>query len=361
MFAAAFRLKSLAMKLVKIFLAFVILGILAAAGFYYWTTSAAQKPHAHDKANAYIKIEKGSAPNEIIDKLAAEGILADASSAKIYLRLFGDSSKLKAGEYQFSSPITPKQVFAELEKGEERTMKVTIPEGWTRFDIAKRLAEKFPKADGANYTEQEVLTMLDDTSLIRDIDPNAKNLEGYLYPDTYVFPLGTQISTVIKRMVDQSRKSWTPEMLAQAREKGKSVKEIMTIASLIETEAKREEERPIVASVIYNRLAKNIALGLDAGNVYAAKLEGKWDGTFHKSDAERVSPYNLRQNAGLPPSPIASPSVASIKAALNPAQTDYIFYVLNIEKNDGSHHFTASSAEFERFKADYQRWLATQR
>jgi UPF0755 protein len=202
---------------------------------------------------------------------------------------------------------------------------------------------------------------MDDTSLIKDIDPIAKNLEGYLYPDTYSFPKDTQPKQIIKAMVDRFRKEWKPEYTSQAQAMGKTTKEIMIIASLIETESKYEDERTIVASVIYNRLRKGMALGIDATNIYAAKLEGKWDGTFHKSDAERDSPYNSRKYAGLPPTPIASPSASSINAALNPAQTDYIFYVLNPQNNDGRHNFYNSASEFEKGKAIYQAWLQQQR
>ncbi len=142
---------------------------------------------------------------------------------------------------------------------------------------------------------------------------------------------------------------------------GKTPHEIITIASLIETESKYDKERPIVASVIYNRLAKNIPLGIDQTAVYVAKMQNRWDGVINKSDLEVDSPYNTRRFSGIPPGPISSVSESAIDAALNPAQTDYIFYVLNVENNDGSHNFYSSAAEFEKGKAAYQRWLAEQR
>ena len=120
-------------------------------------------------------------------------------------------------------------------------------------------------------------------------------------------------------------------------------------------------ERPIFASVIYNRLSKGIPLGIDQTNVYIAKMEGRWDGTINKSDLEVNSPYNTRKFAGIPPGPISSVSDTSIEAALNPTQTDYIYYVRNVQANDGSHWFYASAAEFERGKAEYQRWLERER
>ena len=132
------------MKFVKFLLILFILSVTALSGVSYWLYSSLNKPHPHDKANQFILIPKGSNPTEIIDKLSAEGVITSSMPTLIYLRAFGDTGKLKAGEYKFDSPITPLQVIKELEKGEERTIKVTIPEGFTRFDIAKRLAEKFP-------------------------------------------------------------------------------------------------------------------------------------------------------------------------------------------------------------------------
>lgn len=347
------------MKFVKILFVLFILSVAALGGVSYWVYSSLNRPQPHDKANQFVVIPKGSSPTEIIEKLAAEGIIKSSLPTLIYLRTFGDPGKLKAGEYQFESPITPLQVIKELEKGEERMIKVTIPEGFTRFDIAKRLAEKFPTSPPTD--EKTVLAMMDDPSLIRDISPTAKNLEGYMYPSTYQFPIGTKPADVIKKMVEQFKRIWKPEWSEKARSLGRTPQEIVTIASLIETESKVDDERPVVASVIYNRLSKNIPLGLDQSVVYIAKMQNRWDGTINKSDLDVDSPYNTRKYAGIPPGPISSPSESAIEAALNPKQTDYLFYVLNVEKNDGSHNFYASAADFERGKAAYQIWLEQQR
>lgn len=346
-------------KLIVALFALVILILLGVGGLYYWMNNTMNTKIAHGKSNQYIQIPKGSSPNEVVDKLAAEGIISNAFAVKNYLRFFGDGSKIKAGEYQFDSPISPIQVLQELEKGEERTTKLTIPEGFTRFDIAKRLAEKFPQNPAMD--DKAVLALMDDTSLIKDIDPTAKNLEGFMYPSTYSFPKDVKMQDVIKKMVEQFKKVWTSDRFLKAQQMGKSAHEIITIASLIETESKFDSERQIVASVIYNRLNKGIALGIDQTAVYIAKMEGRWDGTINKSDLESNSPYNTRKFAGLPPGPISSISESSIEAALNPKQTDYLYYVLNVEKNDGSHNFYSSAAEFEKGKAAYQVWLEQQR
>ncbi len=347
------------MKFTKILFVLFIVAILAVGGVSFWLYSSLTKPHTHEKTNQVIQIPKGSTPNEIIDKLNAEGILATQFPTLIYLRTFGDASRLQAGEYQFASPITPLQVLQELEKGEERTTKLTIPEGFTRFDIAARIAEKFPQSPPIN--DKAILYLMDDVSLIKDFDPTAKNLEGYMFPDTYNFPKETKPQEIIKTMVEKFKKTWKPEWTDKARQLGRTPHEIVTIASLIETESGVEAERPVVASVIYNRLSKNIPLGIDQTAVYIAKMQNRWDGTIHKSDLEVDSPYNTRRFGGIPPGPISSVSESALKAALNPADTDYIYYVLNVEKTDGTSVFFNNARDFERAKAAYQKWLAEQR
>ena len=347
------------MRFIKILAVIFLILLVAVGGISYWIYKSLNTPVQHTKANQFILIPKGSTTNEIIAKLAAEGILPSALPTQIYLRSFGDASKIQAGEYQFSSPISPLQVLKELEKGEERTTKFTIPEGFTRFDIAKRIHEKYPQTPPVD--DKAILAMMDDVSLIKDFDPAAKNLEGYMYPSTYNFPKDITPKEIIKATVEQFKKTWKSEWTDKARALGRTPREIVTIASLIETESGVEEERPIVASVIYNRLQKSIPLGIDQTAVYIAKMQNRWDGTIHKSDLESDSPYNTRRFGGIPPGAISSVSESAIKAALYPAQTDYIFYVRDVQKNDGSHHFYASASDFERGKAEYQRWLAEQR
>ena len=370
------------MKFVKILFGLAIVAVLVISGISYWLYSSLTSSNAHEKSNQFITIEKGTSPPAIIDRLATEGIISSPLAMKIYLRTIGDASKLQAGEYQFSSPITPLQVLKELEKGETQTIKLTIPEGFTRFDIAKRIVEKFgnlteatPSADhpaddasapllkpgGELITEQQVLLLMEDTSLIRDMAPEARNLEGYMYPSTYSFPRESKPEDVIKKMVEQFRKIWKPEWTETARAIGRKPHEIVTIASLIETESGVESERPVVSSVIYNRLSKSIPLGIDQTVVYIAKMQNRWDGTINRSDLDADNPYNTRKYGGIPPGPISSVSESAIEAALKPATTDYIYYVRNVQLNDGSHWFYSSAAEFERGKAEYQRWLEKER
>jgi UPF0755 protein len=347
------------MKLMRILLILFIVSVLALCGVSYWIYAAMTAPHKHEKTDKTIQIAKGATPNEILETLSTENIIGSALPVQIYLRTFGDASRIQAGDYQFHSPITPLEVLKELETGEEHTIKLTIPEGFTRFDIAKRIAEKFPQ--NPPMDDKAILYFMDDVSLIKDFDPTAKNLEGYMYPSTYSFPKETKPQEIIKRMVEQFKKVWKPEWNERARQLGKTPREIVTLASLIETESGVEAERPIVASVIYNRLKKNIPLGIDMTFIYVAKMQNRWDGTVNKSDIEVDSPYNTRRYGGIPPGPISSVSESALNAALNPADSDYLYYVRNVEKNDGSHHFYSSAAEFEKGKAEYQRWLEEER
>jgi len=342
-----------------------VAGVAVVGGTALWVRTAMNRPHEHAKASEYITIEKGTAPSVVIGRLVSEGVLANGTPVMLYLRTVGDAGRIKAGDYRFASPITPLEVLAELEKGQERTTRLVIPEGFTIFDIARRLADTLP---GGSYMEgvgdAEILALMNDTSLIKDLSPEAKNLEGYLYPSTYEVPLQQPVPNskfMVEQMVKQFRKVWKPEWTEKAKQMGRTPHEIVTIASLIETETGVPAERPIVASVIYNRLSKGIPLGIDMTNIYIAKMQGRWDGTIHKSDLEVVSPYNTRKYAGIPPGPISSVSESSIDAALNPAQTDYIYYVRNVQLNDGSHWFYASAADFEKGKAEYQTWLEKER
>ncbi len=344
------------MKFLKFLFVLFLIFLLGTAGVAYWIYQTLNTPVQHARSGEYVEIPKGSTPNQILAKLASEGILKSEWATQMYLRTSGRAENLKAGEYQFDSPIAAFDVLKLLEKGAERTTKITIPEGFTRFDIAARIAEKFPQDPPVD--EKEILAMMDDASLIKDIAPDAKNLEGYMYPTTYNLPHNMQPKKVIDLMVGEFKKIWKTEWTAQARSLGRTPQEIVTIASLIETESKVEEERPMVASVIYNRLKRNVPLALDQTAVYIAKMENRWDGTINKSDLDVESPYNTRKFTGIPPGPISSPSESAIVAALNPAQTNYIYYVLNVDKNDGSHNFYASATEFEKGKVAYQNWLA---
>ena len=339
----------------RFLLLFFILLLLAGAGVAFWGYRDLHQPVRHSKNEQYIDIPRGSTPAAVVQRLAHEGVIKHEWPLMFYMKFSGAGSRLKAGEYVFTSPISPLGVLRKLQLGEQRVMRLTIIEGWTRWDIANAMARvpefELPNADAA-------LALMNDVSLIKDIDPEAPNLEGYLYPDTYEFPPGTAPKVVIEMMVKRFLMEWSPEASVKAQTLNLTPRQVVTTASLIETEAKLKDERPVIASVIYNRLQRNMPLGVDSTLIYASKLAGKWrnDGKVYKSDVDRVSPYNTRLRAGLPPGPIASPGASSLHAALNPGQTDYLYYVRDPARNDGAHNFYANERDFGRGVQALRDW-----
>jgi len=342
-------------KLLVVFLALSVLVALACT----WAMSELKSPVLHAQADTYIEIPRGSSQAQIVSRLTSVGIVKRGWLLSLYVRLTGAGPKLKAGEYRFPSPISPLEVLKKLEFGEQRLSRLTIVEGWTRFDIAELLA-RVPELRLSGPSE--ALALMDDTSAIRDIDPEAKNLEGFLFPDTYSFSPETPSKEVIATMVRRFRQVWDNVKANQTGTIGSAPKDLVTIASLIETEAKLKEERPLVASVIYNRLRLGMPLGIDSSVVYASKLAGKWrnDGKVYLSDLERQSPYNTRKVRGLPPGPIASPGADSLKAAANPANTDYLYYVREPSRDDGAHNFYNNESDFQRGVQALRSWESTQ-
>lgn len=339
----------------RILPAILLLIVITASASAIWVYHDLHTPVSHSKHGQYVDIPRGSSPAKIVSKLADEGIIKHTLPLTVYLKFTANSSQLKSGEYDFPSPISPLGVFARLREGEQRSLRLTVVEGWTRWDIANALF-KIPELHLAEPTS--ALPLMNNVSLIDDLDPKATNLEGYLFPDTYDFPPDTKPAEIIAMMVKRFRKEWKPEASQRARSLGLSPREVVTVASLVETEAKLNEDRPIIASVIYNRLRKQMALAVDSTIIYASKLEGKWrnDGKVYKSDIDRRSPYNTRLYSGLPPGPIASPGKSSLEAALSPAQTDYLYYVREPSRNDGAHNFYSNSNDFERGVQALRNW-----
>lgn len=339
----------------RILLAILLLVLITASASAIWVYRDLHTPIQHTKHGHYVEIPRGSSPTTVISKLADEGIIKHKWPLTVYLKLTANGSQLKAGEYDFPSPISPLAVFSRLREGEQRLLRLTVVEGWTRWDIANAMS-KIPELHLADSTA--ALLLMDNVSLISDLDPKATNLEGYLFPDTYDFPPDTKASEIIAIMVKRFRKEWKPESSQRARDLGLSPREVVTTASLIETEAKLREDRPLIASVIYNRLQKQMALAVDSTVIYASKLEGKWrnDGKVYRSDVERRSPYNTRLHSGLPPGPIASPGKSSLEAALFPAQTDYLYYVREPSRNDGAHNFYSNEHDFGQGVRALRNW-----
>jgi UPF0755 protein len=336
-----------------------LLAIVTVAGaFAVWLYRELNATVAHGKANDYIEISRKSTPEGIVNKLVSEGVLRRKWPLFLYIKLTGSAKLIKAGDYRFPSPITALGVLKKLEEGEQRLSRFAVIEGWTRWDIAASLAH----VDELHLKDSnEALRLMDDPTAIRDLDPAATNLEGYLFPATYSFPQDTKPAAVIAGMVKRFRQEWTPERAERARALGMTPRQIVIIASLIETEAKLKTDRPLVASVIYNRLGNGMPLGIDSTIIYASKLAGKWrdDGKVYLSDVNRRSPYNTRIFSGLPPGPVGAPGESSIDAALNPGQTDYLYYVRDPSRDDGAHNFYSKSADFENGVRTLREWERT--
>lgn len=332
-----------------------ILILITSACFVLWFRHELREPKHHSQSEQYVAIPKGSTPDQIINNLENLGVIRRGWVLRLYVRLTDSGQRMKAGEYRFPSPITPLGVLRKLEEGEQRLSRLTIIEGWTRWDIAALLT-RIPELK--LQSQEEALALFDDTSLIQDLDPGAKNLEGYLYPDTYSFQPDATPRQVVETMVKRFRKVWDELSSKHAAPPGLSPREAVTVASLIETEAKLSEERPLVASVIYNRIRLDIPLGIDSTVIYASKAAGKWknNGKVYQSDLDRDSPYNTRRVRGLPPGPIASPGQSSLEAALAPAQTDYLYYVREPARNDGAHNFYSNETDFQRGVQALREW-----
>lgn len=329
--------------------------IVGAVGAVVWGYRDLRTPVHHGRSGQYIEIPKGTSPATVIKKLTVAGIIKHEQPVLMYLRLTGVGQGFKAGEYDFPSPISPHAVLAQLQTGEQRLIRLTVVEGWTRWDIANAMA-RVPELKLTD--SNSALALMNNVTLIQDLDLSAKNLEGYLFPDTYEFPPDTQPAELIAIMVKRFRAVWKPDWTAKALSQGMSPRQIVTVASLVETEAKLKDERPIIASVIYNRLKLDMALGIDSSVIYASKLEGKWrnDGKVYQSDIDRRSPYNTRLHVGLPPGPIASSGESALTAAINPAQTDHLYYVREPSRDDGAHNFYDNENDFFTGVQALRRW-----
>ncbi|MCI0336982.1 MAG: endolytic transglycosylase MltG [Acidobacteria bacterium] len=332
-------------RAIRAFVIIVVVSPLAMIGGWFWLKQALSRPQSHNAANKTITIEPGANSNVIIARLHNEGILANEWPARLWLRLFARSQTFKAGDYEFKSPISPLQVINNLVRGSISTREFTIPEGYNQFDIARVMAGlpglKQPPPSGS----EKLLGLFKKTSLIADLDPQARTLEGYLFPDTYEYSASTTREQQVDAMVKRFRQVYTPEMQNRAEALGMTTRQVITLASLIEKEARVDSERELISSVFHRRLKEGMPLACDPTVIYAALLADRYRGKIYKSDLDRDSRYNTYKYAGLPPGPIASPGRRSIEAALNPAETDYLFFVVDATKNDGSHKFSSSSAD----------------
>jgi UPF0755 protein len=323
--------------------------IICVAVFALWVRQTVTTPVEHQAADRIVTIDQGTGTQTIIARLSEAGVVSHPLALKIYLRITGRGGNLKAGDYKFASPISPLQAVEKIRRGEVDLERVTIPEGFNRFDIAETLASKTGKASSEDF-----LRLMNDQTPIEQIAPTARDLEGYLFPDTYNYNSKISPEDLIRAMVNRFEEVFTPEWTARASEMGLSVHQIVTLASMIEREAKVPDERPHMASVFYNRLRRGMPLASDPTFIYAAILAGDYDGNPNQLKyRNRFSRYNTYLVSGLPPGPIASPGRASLEAALYPDTTDDLYFV--VTGTAGRHKFSRTAAEHDAAVEEYRR------
>ena len=295
---------------------------------------------------AIFIVEKGDTVRAVAAKLKGQGIIEDTWPLLLGYKVFFRNKTLKAGEYALDLPLSHRQILTQLTEGRINLRPLTVPEGLTRRETAALLKTIL------FTTEEDFLKASENLSLISDLDPDAKNLEGYLFPETYHIPSKITVDRIVSVMVDQFRQVYTPEWEKRAAELGMNVREVVTLASLIEKETSIPEERALVSAVFHNRLNRRMKLDCDPTIIYALKESGEFTGNLRKKHLSLDSPYNTYIYGGLPPSPIANPGRDSLQAALYPADVDYLYFV---SKNDGSHHFSTSFREHQNAVNRFQR------
>ena len=294
----------------------------------------------------FIYIPPGTSAARVAELLKEHGIIHMKLPFRLWLRRNGFDHSLKAGEYRFSGMSTPIEIAERLSRGDVYFRSITIPEGLTSLETVELLTR------GGFGDREKLEAALLRVDYIRDFNPYAQNLEGYLFPETYRFGRWNDEETIISVMVNQFKNRMNKILEESPLPNGWTVARIVTLASMIEKEVKTPSEQPIVASVMLNRLRLNMALEIDATIIYAMKLAGTWKGIIRRPDIKMESPYNTYIHRDLPPGPICNPGENTIRAALNPEKTDYLFYV---SKNDGTHQFSKDLRAHNNAVNLYQR------
>jgi UPF0755 protein len=322
----------------RVFSTLLLLAMMALGGWLAWALWLPVTP----SGQTFVLLHPGYSTRRIASELQSAGVIRSAAAFVLWHRLHHNRS-LKAGEYLFEKPATALDVHERLGRGDIYVHTMVIPEGYTMFDIAQAIQDA-----GLGSSQEFLNVAMSDTGLIADLAPEAKTLEGYLFPETYEFTRTQSTRDMAAAMVKQFRE------VAGEIGLGGDVHNIVTMASIIEKETAAPEERPLVASVYHNRLAKNIALQADPSVIYAELLQGTYEGALHHDDLRINSPYNTYRHAGLPPGPIGNPGKTSLEAALHPAETNYFYFVSD---GNGHHRFARSLDAHNRNVAKLRKTL----
>jgi len=329
-----------------------LLGIAALGAGAGWLESQISRPYrGHRPDKVFVEIPHGTSRWKIAGILRRDDVIR----SRLAFALFSAWHFRKipqAGEYLVDRPLDSREMFWKIVHGRVFVHIVTVPEGWTMFDIANELDHQ------GICSRADFLAAAHDTSLISDLAPHATSLEGFLFPSTYEFTRHTTCEEVAQRMVADFRTEW--ESLDPAdtpHPAGLTTEQVVALASLVERETPNAEERPLVAGVFYNRLARGYPLQCDPTVQYAMEMDGETVRDVKPSDLRVDSPYNTYEHRGLPPGPIANPGEASLQAALNPAHTNYLYFVAN---GRGGHFFSSTLAEQDRNIDRLRRRLAAE-
>jgi UPF0755 protein len=315
----------------------VIAAILAAAGWMYITVGRPYK--GYTGTEQFVEIAPGTGPGAMGRALAEAGVVPNAAAFRTAVWLRGAGRRLQAGEYRFDRPLAPREVVDKLARGDVYLRPVTFREGLT----IKQMAAIF-EAQGFGPA-RDFIGVAADPEPIRHIDPTAPDLEGYLFPDTYTLPRRVTAKQLVARMTTRFEQALTPQIREQAAARGYSVRQLVTLASLVEKETAKGEERPLVAAVYVNRLKVGMGLQCDPTVIYALERAGRYTGNLTRENLKFDSPYNTYRYAGLPPGPIAAPGKSALEAAAAPADVTYLYFV---SRNDGSHAFATTLEEHNR-------------
>lgn len=292
-----------------------------------------------------VHVPAGASFGQVTDSLASRDIIKTPALFKLYARARSATGSVKPGTYAFQRGTAWSQILEDLSGGRVLTARVVIPEAWDFRGIAPRIAA------ATGLEEDSIILVLTDTAVARRMDVPGPTLEGYLYPATYTFPVAAPLDTILAQMVAVYKRVWTPERRARADSIGLDEREVVTLASIIEKEARQRDEMPTISAVYHNRLRRGQRLEADPTVQYALG-EHQNRLLYAHIDSVAGNPYNTYRHAGLPPGPIGSPSSMGIDAALNPADVDYLFFVA---RPDGSHVFTRTFAEHTRARAMVRR------
>jgi UPF0755 protein len=329
----------------------VIVVLIAAAGMGVSVYLRTNEPYkGYEAAEQFVEIPPGSSSRAIGEKLMTAGVVRDSPTFRAALWRTGLGRSLKAGEYHFDKAMTATEVIQKIGRGDVYERRVTFPEGLTVAEMA-RIYEQQGFGKSAAFIQAAR-----DATPIHNVDPDARDLEGYLFPETYSLRRDSTADTLVHTLVARFEQLFTTDMQQAAEKLGFTMREAVTLASIVEKETAVDAERPVVAAVYVNRLKIGMGLQCDPTVIYALQKAGRYDGNLTRDDLHFDSPYNTYRYRGLPPGPIANPGLASLKAAVAPADVPYLYFV---SRNDGSHAFARSLDEHNenvrKFQVQYFR------